>query len=522
AQQARQPPTEAPPPAPTEAEDPWTRWDPWARTTSNSSGSWWNSWWSSWWGADGSNSSWWQGVPSTDDGTVWVTIARPDELLVPHGLLRGGGERAAEAPAWPGAPAQPDARAEARPLPSAPVQSGLPAGLAQERAAGWTATLVPPPPTPWAPTETGASVSTWRPSDTQGPTPWGGFERLDTHVVAIKRWSKRTGLPAEQQAGKVIDGLPMNLQERLLHQQEELDSAEGPNVLIDFLKKCRGDQDGDEAKESFVLVLESTEMRPGETYAQYVMRRDTQVRAARKHGLDLPESVQEGENTRGQDVYFEFEGDLIMDNEAAAAFYEAIAAQGLDEERAIVALAAVLDEKREKEGRLRKWTESRELKKAIARDRDFDSKRAGGRRAPRPSAGKQRLSIARLKEKTRCANCGQKGHWRKDCTNPCAPKSEVRDRGQEGAAGAKGSTRVAASSDGGPFLVGGARVREICALGAPGSADRPDQEINLLEIDGEEPEGMVDTAAGQALAGENQLRDLQLKYREKGWSIPMR
>eukprot|EP00959_Pyramimonas_sp_CCMP1952_P367001 7686752-Pyramimonas_sp.AAC.1 len=53
--------------------------------------------------------------------------------------------------------------------------------------------------------------------------------------------------------------------------------------------------------------------------------------------------------------------------------------------------------------------------------------------------------------------------------------------------------------DGDTFLVGGARIREICALRVPESADRPGQEIYMLEINGEEPEGMVDTAAGQAL-----------------------
>ncbi|CAK0815508.1 unnamed protein product, partial [Prorocentrum cordatum] len=391
-------------------------------------------------------------VPATGDGTVWVPIARPVEPPVPHGLLRGGGGRAAEAPARPGAPAQPDACAEARPPPAAPAQSGLPAWLAQERAAGSAATPVPPPPTPWAPTETGASVSTWRPSDTQGPAPWGGFERLDTYIVALKRWSKRTWLPAEQ--GEKIWSRSKPGSERWTWKR--MTSQSKPRVCV------TADSDHE----------------------------------------------QEGEDTRGQDVYFEFEEDLVMDNEDAAAFYEAIADQELDEEQAIVVLAAVLDEKREEEGRLRKWAESRELKKAIARDRDFlDSKRAGGRQVPRPTAGKQRLSIARLEEKTRCANCGQEGHWRKECTNPYMPKSEVRGRGQKGTTGAEGSMYVAASGHG----------NGICALRTPESADRPYQETYPLEINGEEPGGMVDTAAGQALVGESQLRD-----REKGWSIPTR
>eukprot|EP00959_Pyramimonas_sp_CCMP1952_P052829 1104715-Pyramimonas_sp.AAC.1 len=114
-----------------------------------------------------------------------------------------------------------------------------------------------------------------------------------------------------------------------------------------------------------------------------------------------------------------------MDDEDVMSFYEAISAQEFDEDQACMVLAAVLDEKRQKEGRPRRWAESKELKAAIARDRGFfDSKRSGGRQAPRPGAGRQRLSISRLKERTRCANCGQKGHWRKECTNPYKPKSK--------------------------------------------------------------------------------------------------
>eukprot|EP00959_Pyramimonas_sp_CCMP1952_P317423 6643293-Pyramimonas_sp.AAC.1 len=38
----------------------------------------------------------------------------------------------------------------------------------------------------------------------------------------------------------------------------------------------------------------------------------------------------------------------------------------------------------------------------------------------------------------------------------------------------------------------------------------------------DEPEGMVDTAAGQALVGKKQLTTLSGKYRERGWNIPFR
>ncbi|CAK0810300.1 unnamed protein product, partial [Prorocentrum cordatum] len=598
-----------------EEADPWLQGDPWSDAAGNNHAGWWNSWrewWgsASWWTGSQVNEyadHWWTSSPA-NEGEVWVTIQRPRQPPLPHGLMRGAaGSDPATAQAPPSAPAP--ATPPARP----PAVTMAPAQPTQPLAAAATeltveATQVPPPPRPWAPTD-GGSTSTWRPSDTQGPQPWGGFEHLETYVVALRRWSRRTGLPAEQQAGKVIDGLPVDMQERLLHYAEELDAPGGIEVLIDFLKRCRGDQDGDEAKESFRLALEDTEMRAGESYTQYVMRRDLQVKSAKRYGLELPEQVQvqqlrSGANlseqnainllsiTQGREdlesikqglkkmdvkkkssqkksrvyavghdededdeevfgsseVYLELEEDLILDTEDALAFYEAIANQELDEDQAAAVLAAVLDEKRTKEGRPRKWAESRELKKAIARDRDFfDSKRAGGRAAPRPPAGKQRLSIARLKERTRCANCGQKGHWRKECTNPYKPKQiEQRPKKELGGKSLYVAADLLDEGDG-TFLVGGPRIRELfrnvligesCDRGQVGHgrvlADQPlrggprskSEEAILgtfiLDIEGDEPEGMVDTAAGQALVGEKQLKVLQEKYYKKGWRIPVR
>eukprot|EP00959_Pyramimonas_sp_CCMP1952_P348525 7301213-Pyramimonas_sp.AAC.1 len=61
----------------------------------------------------------------------------------------------------------------------APAQPTQPlAAAAMELTVGTT--QAPPPPRPWAPTD-GGSTSTWRPSDTQGPQPWGGFEHLETY-----------------------------------------------------------------------------------------------------------------------------------------------------------------------------------------------------------------------------------------------------------------------------------------------------------------------------------------------------
>ncbi|CAK0829781.1 unnamed protein product, partial [Prorocentrum cordatum] len=317
-----------------------------------------------------------------------------------------------------------------------------------------------------------AGAADWKPNDTQGPLPWQGFERLDARMVHVRRWSRRTGLPPEQQAGKVIDGFLADLQERLLHCAVELDGIGGMEIMFGFLKRRRGDQDGDEAKGASRLALEDTEIRQGETLAQYEdlesvmrgllkmgVRKKASVPKQRVYAVDSDDDVDEPDP-----IYYELEEDLIMDDEGALAVNEAIAAQKLDR--------------------------------------------------------RQRLSISRLNERTRCANCGQKGHWRKECTNPHKPKSE-----QEAAPRPKrelggGSLYVAAGTLGGDdFMVGSIRTQELIANALD---ETTSMEVYAFGAHSEEPEGAVDTAAGQALVGQKQLTNLQEKCAKLGGAIPSR
>eukprot|EP00959_Pyramimonas_sp_CCMP1952_P236611 4944743-Pyramimonas_sp.AAC.1 len=122
-----------------------------------------------------------------------------------------------------------------------------------------------------------------------------------------------------------------------------------------------------------------------------VRKKGSQARKQKVYAVDQSDDE---DGSADAVIYYEFEQDIIMDDADAAAFYEAIESQELDEDQAVAVLAAVLDEKRATSGKPRKWAESRELKKAIARDRDFfDSKRSGGKPAPRPGTGRRRLSV---------------------------------------------------------------------------------------------------------------------------------
>ncbi|CAK0874608.1 unnamed protein product [Prorocentrum cordatum] len=144
---------------------------------------------------------------------------------------RGEATRASQAPAapplprWSAAHAAVSAARPAEPA-SAPPRAVPTAAPAQVLAQ-------PPAPEPTLPAAASAGsasfawrppesvVNTWPPAaprqrgDNQGPQHWQGLDRLDTWVVNIKRWLKRTSLSPEAQVGRVVDELLVGLQEKL-------------------------------------------------------------------------------------------------------------------------------------------------------------------------------------------------------------------------------------------------------------------------------------------------------------------
>ena len=107
---------------------------------------------------------------------------------------------------------------------------------------------------------------------------------------------------------------------------------------------------------------------------------------------------------------------------------EELAGLDLDEEEA-AEVFAVLEQRR------RTWSENKKLKQALRKDRSGVmagssssppvSQSAGGGAAVsslNKGSGRKRMSIAELKLISRCANCGQKGHWRAECKNPYKPR----------------------------------------------------------------------------------------------------
>ena len=179
------------------------------------------------------------------------------------------------------------------------------------------------------------------------------------------------------------------------------------------------------------------------------------------------------------------EGDLL-DSDAFDDVFYAIQHMNLDEDEA---LSFVADWQKRK----RTWSENKELKNAMRKDRrHFDEPAGRAARDPAPPH-RRKKNIAELKRITRCANCGEKGHWKAECDKPYKPRSEL---GKSLTAFAYVGN-AAASSSGFSFLAN---------FGA--------EKGNFLSI----PPGLaiVDPGAAQDLIGEKAFLALQQRLAQFG------
>ena len=98
--------------------------------------------------------------------------------------------------------------------------------------------------------------------------------------------------------------------------------------------------------------------------------------------------------------------------------------EDVDEDEALCMLVAWEKEQNESHDKRKTSKGNKERKQAQKKDR-----RVFNRGAQR---GRPRLSIADLKERTKCANCGQKGHWKAKCTQPYKPREPGQETGTGG------------------------------------------------------------------------------------------
>eukprot|EP00959_Pyramimonas_sp_CCMP1952_P021804 458959-Pyramimonas_sp.AAC.1 len=99
--------------------------------------------------------------------------------------------------------------------------------------------------------------------------------------------------------------------------------------------------------------------------------------------------------------------------------------QDLDEDQIVQAFGETTAPQRR-----RTWQESKQLKNAKRLDRDFfDRRRADGRT--------KKVTRDDFKRRSRCSNCGERGHWREDCRKPFRSKSDRLKAEAQGSQNAK-------------------------------------------------------------------------------------
>ena len=160
--------------------------------------------------------------------------------------------------------------------------------------------------------------------------------------------------------------------------------------------------------------------------------------------------------------------------------------------------------------RRRTWSEARQLKRDKARDRDhFDSRRKKTTGSPRPKAGRRKISIDELKKTTKCANCGEKGHWKKECKNPYRPKPSSDYKSSPGRTSALSA--VSSGSQEGLFFTNqidqrdGHKNIDSCVAQVMSSIPSTFSGPVFTYFAVESGAGLVDTAAGQPLMGPSGL-----------------
>eukprot|EP00913_Durusdinium_trenchii_P002901 g2688.t1 len=227
--------------------------------------------------------------------------------------------------------------------------------------------------------------------------------------------------------------------------------------ILTVLDVLAGEKADSERKRAVRAALFEGNRRSDESIAQYALRRESQFEVASRY-ITLPDDVkgilleeqsglskQTMQNlrvlTKGQHSYSEVKKALHVldvDDEsmikpgkvnyfedipeyAETDFEEddeevflAIENERVVEEEAVALLAELHQDRR------RTWKENKLLKAARKKDRrHFDDR---GSRPARPF-NKRRLSIDELKKITFCSNCGKKGHWREDCSEPIKESS---------------------------------------------------------------------------------------------------
>mmetsp|Transcript_26010 Transcript_26010/g.41291 ORF Transcript_26010/g.41291 Transcript_26010/m.41291 type:complete len:660 (+) Transcript_26010:105-2084(+) len=321
------------------------------------------------------------------------------------------------------------------------------------------------------------------------PPPFPGWNHMKTWNEEMRRWRQKTHVRLDEQAELILRGFSYEMRQLIGLTSEEIDSAEGFDLLMNRIWVISGQKAEEEMEKILLTALCSIDRASSETLSAYVERRMQDIRKVEalgvvipsvclgvltKHGAKLSDATLQNFKTlsRGSLQHDEvcsalrtvdtsrgtplIKAEMVL-NKSAASQYRAdrgtiyiensvedevpvstaepseADASDSDSEydpKEILSLVAEADvsedqvnhalmEIKKERNQLRKktWPENKSLKRQIKKDRGF-SARTPGQSSSRSGASRpfKKLSIDQLKLVTRCGKCGEKGHWHKECS----------------------------------------------------------------------------------------------------------
>ncbi|CAK0825015.1 unnamed protein product, partial [Prorocentrum cordatum] len=386
------------------------------------------------------------------------------------------------------------------------------------------------------------------------PAPsWPGWERFRLWKQYVKRWKDSLHLSEVQAADRLLEILPWEIKTTL---EDIPDSELTVEIILRRMGFKSGEREDDDLYRTGSEAMQDTERKKDEDLHAFAERRRRQFDKAKSIGMEIPQKIQgmllmqgarlneQGrQNLKsltkgsmlGEDILWALpkldtggkiwsDGKqsslLSMGSEEAPPPSEPHRAESGPVEEPIYEWsywadeldsedeAMVLVELSEKSlAEPEAWKENQQLKTALKRDRGFWKK-------------KRRLTPSQLKLITKCGNCGEVGHWHKECKNPHRPRErDGKGKPRSGGAEIEAFTFAAiGASDDQDFNLDGITVlgREVLAT-LREIISSETTELSLLILEG----GLiiVDSGASQAIIGRRALKELEGDLQRRGLRI---
>ena len=111
--------------------------------------------------------------------------------------------------------------------------------------------------------------------DYGAPPVWHGFEHLELYGSNLHSWVNRTGYRPELRAGKVIESLPVEVQQKFKAIRRTLDYRYGVDKLLEHLAVLNGERPGERLRLAVSTALFRASAHRGEALTDFAARRDS-------------------------------------------------------------------------------------------------------------------------------------------------------------------------------------------------------------------------------------------------------